>query len=217
MKLKITLLLGIALSLAGFIAAALLYSRLPAQMPIYWNIHGVADRTLGKPWGVFIHPALIAAATILAAVIPAISPNGFRIEPFARAYALLMAVVICFFAYTTGLAFATGLDPGLQLRGWMLGGIGVLLVFFGNFLGKTTKNFFVGIRTPWTLASDEVWQRTHRFGGWLFVLAGLGTLVAAIAGFGFEVAIGLILVAALLPVLYSYLLYRRVEPPSSSP
>ena len=212
MKLKYTILLGCVLSLAGFIATALLYSRLPAQMPIHWNIHGVADQTWPKPWGILIHPALIAIATILAAVIPAISPNGFRIEPFARAYALLMAGLILFFAYMTGLAFAFGLGVDAHLKGWMMGGIGVLLIFFGNFLGKTTKNFFVGIRTPWTLASDEVWQRTHRFGGWLFVLAGLGTIVAAVVGLGFEIVIGLIVVAALAPILYSFVLYRRLEP-----
>lgn len=212
MKPKHAILLGCVLSLAGFVFAALIYSRLPDQMPIHWNVHGVVDRTLSKPWGVFIHPALIAAATLLAAILPAISPNGFRIEPFTRAFALLMSGLTLFFAYMTGLIFAAGLGADLSVGRWIMGGIGILLVFIGNFLGKTTKNFFIGIRTPWTLASDEVWRRTHRLGGWLFVLAGLATVIAAVVGLGLEVMIAFILAAALAPVPYSFFLYWRLSP-----
>jgi uncharacterized membrane protein len=78
-------------------------------------------------------------------------------------------------------------------------------------MGKVTRNFFVGIRTPWTLASDEVWLRTHRFGGRLFVLAGLVLLVSAVLGGGWVVAAIAIGSAAVLSVVYSYVVYRRVE------
>jgi uncharacterized membrane protein len=86
-----------------------------------------------------------------------------------------------------------------------------LFVIIGNYLGKVRKNFFIGIRTPWTLASDEVWNRTHRIGGRLFMLSGviiwLGALLRLPLSWTVGVAVGLVLI----PVVYSYFLYRKIE------
>jgi uncharacterized membrane protein len=90
-------------------------------------------------------------------------------------------------------------------------GIGLLLAVVGNFLGKVTRNFFVGIRTPWTLASEEVWMRTHRLGGRLFVLAGLAMFALALAGGGPIAMIVVVGAAALVSVVASYFIYRRIE------
>jgi uncharacterized membrane protein len=81
----------------------------------------------------------------------------------------------------------------------------------GNFMGKFRKNFFVGIRTPWTLTSDVVWERTHRFAGWLFVLAGAVWIVGGLLRASPAVLVVAVLVAMLVPAVYSYFLYRRVE------
>ena len=93
----------------------------------------------------------------------------------------------------------------------MHAGTGLLFVVLGNFMGKLTKNFFVGIRTPWTLASDEVWLRTHRLGGKLFVLAGVALFIAGLLGGGTVPLLVAVAVAGGIPVVYSYLLYRRIE------
>ena len=89
--------------------------------------------------------------------------------------------------------------------------VGLLFVVIGNFLGKVRKNFFIGIRTPWTLASDEVWSRTHRLGGWMFVAGGIVMIVGAFAGLPVLGVIAVVLAIALYPVLHSFLLYRRLE------
>ena len=91
--------------------------------------------------------------------------------------------------------------------------VGGLFVVVGNYLGKVRRNFFVGIRTPWTLASDEVWARTHRVGGWLFVLAGIA--IVASAG-GSRQLLPVVLLAsvgtaALISVAYSYVVYRKLH------
>lgn len=88
--------------------------------------------------------------------------------------------------------------------------VGALLMVLGNYLGKLRKNFFVGIRTPWTLSSDSVWERTHRLGGWLFFGAGLLIMLCAALGGPRWLVPALILTAALIPALYSLLIYRRV-------
>ncbi|MEZ4364105.1 MAG: SdpI family protein [Kofleriaceae bacterium] len=100
--------------------------------------------------------------------------------------------------------------------------LGGLLVVFGNFMGKLTRNFFVGIRTPWTLASEEVWLRTHRLGGKVIVLAGLGLVLSSALGGGFVFVIAAIALVAVIPIVYSYVLYRRLEgfrdgPPDGDP
>jgi uncharacterized membrane protein len=89
--------------------------------------------------------------------------------------------------------------------------VGLLLVILGNFMGKLTRNFFIGIRTPWTIASEEVWLRTHRLGGKLFVVAGLVLFFSSLLGGGWIPAAVAIGAAALISVVYSYLLYRRIE------
>jgi uncharacterized membrane protein len=99
--------------------------------------------------------------------------------------------------------------PGVeQIIPLMTGGLFILI---GNYLSKFPRNFFVGIRTPWTLASDEVWNRTHRLGGWVFILAGLVLAATAFFPGAMPVVIVVVVVAALVPVLYSLWLYRRLH------
>ena len=100
--------------------------------------------------------------------------------------------------------------PALTVMKLLVGG---LFVVIGNYLGKVRRNFFVGIRTPWTLTSDEVWARTHRVGGWLFVLAGIAIIASAGSS---RLVLPLVLLAsvgtaALISVAYSYLVYRRLH------
>jgi immunity protein, SdpI family len=211
MKSNGALWLGAVLTLVGFAAAALLYHSLPDALPVHWNIQGHADGYMTKPWGVFFYPGMIGVATLLALVLPLVSPRGFRIEPFARAFNLVMAMIIVFCAYMMAIVFAGGLGFHIAINRAVLAGIGVLLIGLGNIFGKVTKNFFIGIRTPWTLASDEVWLRTQRFGGWLFVIAGFCLFGAALLDQGLAAALVIISIAALAPVLYSFFLYRRLE------
>ncbi len=89
--------------------------------------------------------------------------------------------------------------------------VGVLFMFIGNFLGKVRKNFFLGIRTPWMLASDEVWAKTHRLAGWCFVIAGAIMAIGSVAGPRMEWVIIAVVTFALIPVVYSYFAYRRIE------
>jgi uncharacterized membrane protein len=84
-------------------------------------------------------------------------------------------------------------------------------VIIGNYLGRVRKNFFIGIRTPWTLASDEVWNRTHRIGGRLFILSGVIIWIGAILRLPLTWTVGVAVGLVLIPVVYSYFLYRKIE------
>lgn len=197
--------------LAAFAASAFVYPRLPEAIPTHWNLHGQADGFSHKPFAPFILPVVMAGVLLLFHFLPSISPRGFRFERFSGVWALFEAAVIGALLLDHGLTLAAGLGKPVDVARGAIAGTGLLLALIGNFLGKVTRNFFVGIRTPWTLASEEVWMRTHRFGGKLFVLSGLVLFVTGLTGAGTVLGFAAVIAAALGSIVYSYLVYRKVE------
>jgi uncharacterized membrane protein len=200
---------SLTLVVAAFALAAARYSHLPDAIPTHWNAQGEVNGTTAKPWGPFVMPLMMAATYALLAVTPRISPQGYRMERFRGAFETVQVALLGFLFALSALVV---LQLPLAMHRLSEGGTGVLLIVIGNVMGKITKNFFFGIRTPWTLANDEVWLRTHRLGGKLFVAAGLGVLITAACGVSGSapllIGVG---AAALIPSAYSFLLYRRLE------
>jgi uncharacterized membrane protein len=214
MKLSRANLLSLALVAGAFAAAALLYRRLPDPVPVHWDAHGHVNGYMPKPWGALVMPLVTLGVSLLLLVLPRLSPRGFRVDRFQATFDLIQTSIVGFLFFATLLVLLAGAGFGVSVARAVPLGVGVLLVVLGNVLGKVTKNFFVGIRTPWTLASDEVWLRTHRFGGRVFVLAGLAIAVAGLAEGGATPILVAALAAVLLPTVYSYFIYRRLEGPS---
>ncbi|MDO1528019.1 SdpI family protein [Fulvimonas sp. R45] len=188
--------------------AVWLYPRLPAQVPVHWNPHGRIDRYGPRGWVAAMPALLIAGIAVLTVLLPAISPRRFEIAPFARVYGLLMLVIQGMFLVIGLSVLLVGAGYPLPVPAIAMLAIGALFMVLGNYMGKLRKNFFVGIRTPWTLSSDAVWERTHRMGGWLFMLGGLVAVVATLAGAPWWIALSALIAAALLPVAYSFWIYR---------
>jgi uncharacterized membrane protein len=188
---------------------------LPAdlQLPIHWGIAGTPDRYAGKWFALLFPPALVLGAGLLFYALPALEP---RKEGLARSQGLYLwgwaSVLLVCVAIEIALA-ATALGWRLAIDSLIMGAVGLMLVIIGNQLGKSRSMYMVGIRTPWTLASEEVWIKTHRLGGKLMIAAGLATLAAGLLplpGTGRPVmVIGAIAVAAVVPIVYSFLLWRR--------
>jgi uncharacterized membrane protein len=206
---------------AGLVAAAFLmtggfYGRLPRNVPVHWNGRGVADGFMAKPWGAFLLPLTMAAIWLLFWALPKISPHGYRLDRGRRAFAIVQVSVLAFLLAVATLALLAGTGAPIPIARAVPMFVGALLMVIGNFMPKFSRNFFVGIRTPWTLSSDEVWLRTHRLGGALFVLAGLALIVSGALDGGLAGMLGPVLVAALAPMIYSYVIYRRIERPTDS-
>lgn len=202
---------GLLLVFACLALAVVKYPGLPDPMPSHWNMAGEANGWMPKFWGVMIFPIIMAVVWLMFLVLPRISPRGFEMEPFARAWGYLRVAILADILLIAVLAMrAAEHQEGINPKA-LFAGLGILFVLMGNFLGKVTRNFFVGIRTPWTLASEEVWLRTHRLGGKCFVVAGLWVLVVSLLGLNPWLMIGAIALAALVPVVYSYVIYRRLE------
>jgi len=196
---------------AACVVAAVLYPGLPEMIPTHWNAQGQVDGYMKKPAGVLMMPAMAVVTYVIMKLIPVISPRGFRTDKFSDVIGVLQVTLVGFMSIVAILVLLEARGLNVRINELITAGVGLLFVVIGNYLGKVRKNFFIGIRTPWTLASDEVWNRTHRIGGKLFMLSGViiwtGALLRLPITWTVAVAVGLVLI----PVVYSYFLYRRIE------
>ena len=164
---------------AMFIGAAVSWSHAPDRIPVHWNLSGQADRYGGRVEGLLLMPLVASGIYLLMLVLPRIDPGRANYARFRGAYSAIRITVLAIFAVFYGMTQAwiwTG-HVSLTLAAPLT--MGIVLVILGSLLGKIRPNWFVGIRTPWTLSSKVSWVRTHRAGGWLFILVGLVTIVAS--------------------------------------
>lgn len=204
-------------SIAGIIGlsayVAWLYPSLPDPMPTHWNAAGQVDDYTAKALGAPLVAAIPLFIFAVFKLIPVISPRGFRTESFADVLNILMTASVVFGCVIGVGVMRAALDASVDISTLVYVAVGFLLVFMGNFLGKVRKNFFLGIRTPWTLASDEVWAKTHRLGGWCFVAAGILMAIMGVVmpASGTPWIVAVVVAIALIPVVYSFFAYRKVE------
>lgn len=196
--------------------AVWIYPQLPPQTAIHWDANGVANGWAPRLWAAALPVLLMAGLTLLFAVLPVISPRKFEIAPFARTYGIIVLATLAFLLVVGTIALLAGAGHHVSVELVVPIAVGALLMVIGNFMGKFRKNFFIGIRTPWTLTSDLVWERTHRLAGWLFVFAGLVWIVGGLLQASPTVLVAAVLAAGFIPAIYSYFLYRRIEGPASS-
>lgn len=190
-----------------------LYPQLPQRVATHWDLQGNANGWSPRWFAVALWPVLIAFLAVLAWLLPVISPRRFEIKPFAGVYGSLMLVTQAFVLVIGMCALLAGAGHHLPTVRISMLATGVLLMVLGNYMGKLRKNFFIGIRSPWTLASDAVWERTHRFAGWLFVLAGIAWIVVSLAA-GARHAwplVAIVAVVTCVPYAGSWFIYRRVR------
>ena len=191
--------------------AAYLYPSLPEQIPTHWNIQGEVDDYTPKPWGVIVLPLAAILVFVIMKLIPLISPKGFRTDQFMDVINIFTVTLVGFMSGIGLMVLLAASGRSVQMNEMVFAALGLLFIVLGNYMSKVRKNFFIGIRTPWTLASDEVWSRTHRLGGWIFVLIGSFMFLNAFIQFPQAWLIGAIVILALVPVVYSFVLYRRIE------
>ncbi len=188
---------------------------LKEQIPTHSNAAGEVDKWTPREdilpqW--LLLPGVMAAMVAMFSLLPWLSPKGFEIDRFRETFYFLMAVVTLLFAYIQLLFVLGGVQAiELQLDRWLLGGMSLFFALLGNRLGKVQRNFFMGVRTPWTLASEAVWIQTHRLTAWLWTPGGLVLAVVAFAGLSIWLWIAGMLLIALTPVVYSLWLYKRLE------
>lgn len=194
---------SILLTAVSLLLSAAVFSSLPGQIPAHWNVHGTIDRYAPK-LTIFLFPAVIFLITILFQVMRRTDPNSENYAKFQKEYHRFTFVIgLVFFAVqimTIAAAFKIDFDVNLIF----CLGIGSLFIFLGNLLPKTKHNYFIGIRTPWTLADDQNWFRTHRLTGKVWVIGGLVIALSALAPETFQIPVFLTVLAVMVITTFAY-------------
>jgi uncharacterized membrane protein len=196
--------------------SAWLYPSLPQQIPIHWNIRGEIDGYGNKSWALFLLPAMMVPLPLLFYFLPALSPKHFEVDSFRSTYLYIMVLTTALLAYFNALTLyavwkhsqGTG---DFDLTRPMIAGMFLFFALLGNVMGKIRKNFYIGVRLPWTLASDRVWNDTHRLAAWVMVASGLVGFVLTVSGLSLILALVVCIGSMLIPMVYSFFHYKALE------
>lgn len=199
------------LVLAAMVAFIVSYSRMPEQVPMHWDIHGSVDGFGPRYVLLLLGPGLMLGEMALFALLPRLSPKRYAMDAFQPTYLHLMLVLVAMSGYFFAVVLWAALTGSVDINRATLGGISVLTVLVGNVMGKVRRNFFIGVRTPWTLASERVWYATHRLAGKLMVVTGLVCLILSLLGYAVWIWIAVLGAGLLTPVAYSLFHYKRLE------
>jgi uncharacterized membrane protein len=202
--------------IAAFAATASVYPSLPARVPTHWNMAGQPNGWSSRFWGAWMLPLILIAMWGIMWILPAIDPRGSNYAKFRPAFEAIIIALMLFMLGLHIVILRAGLGYPARMERVVPLGVGILLIVIGNLLPRARPNWFVGIRTPWTLSSDRVWEKTHRLGGRLFVAAGVISVLAAIlsAHWAHVVMIVAMLIMTFTVVIYSYVEWKREQPTS---
>jgi len=202
------------LTALAFFAGALLYTRMPELVASHWDASGAVNGYMSKFWGTFLLPIVMAGLTVLAHVLPKIDPRAANIENFRAQYDTFWAAIAGLLAYVYALSLAWNLGARFNFLLMIIPALAVLFFVIGNLLEHSKQNWFIGIRTPWTLSSEIVWNKTNKLAAKLFRIAAAVMILGAYLAppkFQAPVIIVPIFAAALASMIYSYLEFRKLK------
>src|SRR5690349_4923649 len=212
MSTRTTTIVVLVMIVAATFAGLVLWNRLPDPMASHWGPNDQVNGYISKFWGVFLMPLITLGIFLLFLLIPSIDPLKANIAQFRDVFNLFIVLIVAFMTYIYILSLRWNLGyTNFEMSKAMLPAMGILFFFVGYMLRKAKRNFFIGIRTPWTLSSDKVWDETHRIGSVLFMISGalafMGSFFGGMTAFWFLFVP--IIGSTLLTLVYSYVLYQR--------
>ena len=212
MKTKTVLYSVIIFGIILMAASALLGRQMGASLATHWNAAGEADKYGSTFMGLYFMPVLTMFLTVLLLFVPGIDPLKANIEKFRPDYNLFVLVFAGFMYFVHSLTLAWNIGLRFSMNALLTPAFGVFFILTGMMVRKAKRNFFIGIRTPWTLANDEVWDKTHQLGGKLFIASGL---ITAATIFYPAVSMWVLLItavgSAIVATVYSYVEFRKIE------
>ncbi|MGD6962372.1 SdpI family protein [Fictibacillus phosphorivorans] len=189
------------------------YPYLPDQMPMHWNIHGEVDGYWDKQYAAFFPPLLMIVLMALFIFMPRIDPKKENYKKFSSSYTIFITIMNVFFLLLQSMTISYGLGVNIDISLVVNLGIGLLFIVLGNYLPRIKHNYFIGVRTPWTLANEKTWRKTHQLSGKLFVVAGI--LLVAISFlpgiYKFTGMLVVVLSTVLIATIASYVFFNRYK------
>jgi len=200
----------LAIILLSFAIAIYFYPQFPEKIASHWNAKGEVDAYMSKFWGLFLMPIISVGLFFLFILIPKIDPLKTNIEKFRKYYDGFITVVILFLFYIYLLTVLWNLGKRFDMGQLLIPALGILFYYCGVLMEKTKRNWFIGIRTPWTLSNEKVWEKTHKIGGKLFKIAGAIALLGILFGnYALIFVLFPIFLVAIFSVAYSYFEYQK--------
>lgn len=213
MSTRTTVILTLVIIAAAIALSLVVYSRLPEQVASHWNAADEVNGTMPRFWGAFLMPLITLAMLGLFLLIPAIDPLRANIAAFRGTFNVFISLIVAFMLYLHVLTLLWNLGwQSFRMSVALLPALGVLFAFIGLMLRRAKRNYSIGIRTPWTLSSDRVWDQTHRLGAVLFVISGVLTAAGVLfPSISYWFVLAPILGSSLFLVVYSYFLWRAEQ------
>ncbi|OFY87586.1 MAG: hypothetical protein A3F72_05615 [Bacteroidetes bacterium RIFCSPLOWO2_12_FULL_35_15] len=200
--------------IAPFVFIAIFWNQFPDKIPTHFNFSGEPDDYSDKLQGVLLMPGINILLYFLFLVLPVIDPSRKNYGLFQDKYKIIRIVLHLFFAFAFFLNAFYALGYNFNISFLIIYSTLVLFLILGNYLGNIRHNYFIGIRTPWTLANEKVWTKTHRFAAKIWVVATLITMVA-LPFFSSQISEFLFLaylaVIAIIPIVYSYVVFKKIK------
>lgn len=199
--------------LIPLIFALYIYPQLPEQIPTHWDIDGNVDDYSSKVFAVWFFPLLNLGLYFLLIALPVIDPRRKNYARFAGPYKIFRIVFVIFMSSLYLLTLLISLGYSFRVDVFVKFAVSILFIIIGNYTAKFQPNYFVGIKTPWTLANEEVWRKTHRLGGKLWTIVGVICLILSFFTIRWTnyLYFAVIMVMAFIPVVASYFYYRQLQ------
>jgi len=201
----------LALLLLSFAGVLLAYPGLPSEIPTHWDMRGNINDYSPK-WAILLLAALPVGIYLMMVFLPRIDPKKKSYDLHKRAYEIAKVFITLIMSVLVWISIlvSKGVDLDVGLIVSLM--VGVLFITLGNYMGQIRHNYFFGIRTPWTLANETVWKRTHRVGGYCFMGMGIFMIVANMLRDHMPswIMIPAILFGAGIPIVYSYFAYKKI-------
>lgn len=200
------------LFIAPFIFIAIYWDKFPDQIPTHFGMDGQPNDYSGKAFGLLMLPLMNIGMYLLFMILPKIDPSAKNYKLFADKYKIIQLILYVFFTFMFFIIAFYSLGYKINISMVTLYGVLALFLLLGNYMGNVRHNYFIGVRTPWTLANEEVWTKTHRLTAKLWVALSLIMMVLlpflSNPDTGFMV---FVLVASMIPIVYSYILFKKLK------
>ncbi|MBT4136020.1 SdpI family protein [archaeon] len=207
-----TTIIILSLIILSFIAGIYYYQILPEEIASHWNSKGEVDGFMNKTLGIFLIPILTLIFFLIFILVPQIDPLRKNIAKFRNHYNTFILVFMIFMFYVYLLTLSWNLGYRFNMSLMILPALTLFFIYIGFLLEKTKRNWFIGIRTPWTLSSDIVWDKTHKLGGLLFKISGAIILFGAFFQKYLTWFIVIpIIISTIFLLIYSYVIYERLK------
>jgi len=204
--------LSIVMILLAFATAIYFEPLMPAQMASHWNFQGDADGYMSRGWALFFIPFLMVIINLLFRFIPKIDPEKKNIEKFGNSYDSFILAFNIFFLYLYSMTLAWNMGLDMNMNAALMPAFAFLFFFSGDLLKNAKLNYTIGIKLPWTLANEGVWNKTHKVGEKLFKLTALSTLLGAFfSQHAFFFMFIPLIISIIYLFVYSYLEYQKVK------